>query len=375
MIRQRKVAFFSYDMRVGGAEKMILTLLPRFINAGYSIDLVLIKKAGGFLSDVDPKVILVSLEKEHVSESLLPLIEYFKESKPDIFISNLTHLNIVSILAKIISRAKTKIVVTEHSAITANNLERGGKEAILVFFAKYLYPLANKTIAVSEGAAQNLIAAIKINPKNVMKIYNPIDIDHIHHLAKETNNEPWLAEKSIPVLISIGRLEQEKNFSFLLDVFQTLRKKRKARLIILGEGSERQSLEKQIIANGMQNDVKLLGVKTNPYPYIANADILLCVSKYEGFNITLAESLACGTPVISTNCPYGPAEILDNGTYGQLIPPGDRDGMVNAIIRAIDFPETLPSKEKLAERAHHFSVEKIFSEYQELFSREFFKDL
>ncbi|GAP39839.1 glycosyltransferase [Flexilinea flocculi] len=374
MIKQRKIAFFSYDMRVGGAEKMILTLLPWFINAGYSIDLVLVKKTGAFLTDIDPRVNLISLKKEHVSQSLFPLIRYFKKSKPDVFISNLTHLNIVTIIAKIFSGTCSKIIITEHNTITANNLENGGKESILVFLSKFLYPLADKTVVVSEGAAQNLIDAIRINPNKVQNIYNPIDIDHIHLLAKEQINESWLTEKSIPVLIAVGRLEQQKNFSFLMDVFQTLIKKRKARLLILGEGSERQMLEQQMIAYGIENEVKLPGIKTNPYPYISNADILVCTSKYEGFNITLAESLACGTPVISMNCPYGPAEILDNGTYGQLIPPGDRDGMVDAIIAAIDHPESLPSKEKLMERAKRFSAEKIFSEYQELFLKEFFKD-
>lgn len=374
MIKQRKIAFFSYDMRVGGAEKMILTLLPWFINAGYSIDLVLVKKTGAFLTDIDPRVNLISLKKEHVSQSLFPLIRYFKKSKPDVFISNLTHLNIVTIIAKIFSGTCSKIIITEHNTITANNLENGGKESILVFLSKFLYPLADKTVVVSEGAAQNLIDAIRINPNKVQNIYNPIDIDHIHLLAKEQINESWLTEKSIPVLIAVGRLEQQKNFSFLLNVFQTLIKKRKARLLILGEGSEREALEKQIKVYGIQNEVKLLGIKTNPYPYISNADLLVCTSKYEGFNITLAESLACGTPVISMNCPYGPAEILDNGTYGQLIPLGDRDGMVDAIIAAIDHPESLPSKEKLMERAKRFSAEKIFSEYQELFLKEFFKD-
>lgn len=374
MIKQRKIAFFSYDMRVGGAEKMILTLLPQFIKAGYFIDLVLIKKAGAFLSDIDPRVNIISLKKEHVSQSLIPLIRYFKKSKPDVFISNLTHLNIVTIIAKIFSGTCSKIIITEHNTITANNLENGGKESILVFLSKFLYPLADKTVVVSEGAAQNLIDAIRINPNKVQNIYNPIDIDHIHLLAKEQINESWLTEKSIPVLIAVGRLEQQKNFSFLMDVFQTLIKKRKARLLILGEGSERQMLEQQMIAYGIENEVKLPGIKTNPYPYISNADILVCTSKYEGFNITLAESLACGTPVISMNCPYGPAEILDNGTYGQLISPGDQDGMVNAIIAAIDHPESLPSKEKLMERAKRFSAEKIFSEYQELFLKEFFKD-
>jgi glycosyltransferase involved in cell wall biosynthesis len=374
MIKQRKIAFFSYDMRVGGAEKMILTLLPQFIKAGYFIDLVLIKKAGAFLSDIDPRVNIISLKKEHVSQSLIPLIRYFKKSKPDVFISNLTHLNIVTIIAKFFSGTRSKIIITEHSSITTNNLQKGGKEGILVFLARFLYPLADKTVVVSDGAAQNLIEAIKINPNKVQSIYNPIDMDRIRILSREKIDEFWLTEKSIPVLVAIGRLEQEKNFSFLLNVFQTLTKKRKARLLILGEGSERQMLEQQMIAYGIENDVKLLGIKTNPYPYISNADILVCTSKYEGFNITLAESLACGTPVISLNCPYGPAEILDNGTYGQLISPGDRDGMVNAIIAAIDHPESLPTKEKLMERAKRFSAEKIFSEYQELFLKEFFKD-
>ncbi len=374
MIKQRKIAFFSYDMRVGGAEKMILTLLPWFINAGYSIDLVLVKKTGAFLTDIDQRVNLISLKKEHVGQSLFPLLKYFKKSKPDVFISNLTHLNIVTIIAKFFSGTRSKIIITEHSSITTNNLQKGGKEGILVFLARFLYPLADKTVVVSEGAAQNLIEAIKINPNKVQSIYNPIDMDRIRILSGEKIDEFWLTEKSIPVLIAIGRLEQEKNFSFLLNVFQTLIKKRKVRLLILGEGSERQMLEQQMIAFGIENDVKLLGIKTNPYPYISNADILVCTSKYEGFNITLAESLACGTPVISMNCPYGPAEILDNGTYGQLISPGDQDGMVNAIIAAIDHPESLPSKEKLMERAKRFSAEKIFSEYQELFLKEFFKD-
>jgi len=374
MIKQRKIAFFSYDMRVGGAEKMILTLLPWFINAGYSIDLVLVKKTGAFLTDIDPRVNLISLKKEHVGQSLFPLLKYFKKSKPDVFISNLTHLNIVTIIAKFFSGTRSKIIITEHSSITTNNLQKGGKEGILVFLARFLYPLADKTVVVSEGAAQNLIEAIKINPNKVQSIYNPIDMDRIRILSGEKIDEFWLTEKSIPVLIAIGRLEQEKNFSFLLNVFQTLIKKRKARLLILGEGSEREALEKQIKVYGIQNEVKLPGIKTNPYPYISNADILVCTSKYEGFNITLAESLACGTPVISMNCPYGPAEILDNGTYGQLISPGDQDGMVNAIIAAIDHPESLPSKEKLMERAKRFSAEKIFSEYQELFLKEFFKD-
>jgi len=155
MIKQRKIAFFSYDMRVGGAEKMILTLLPWFINAGYSIDLVLVKKTGAFLTDIDPRVNLISLKKEHVGQSLFPLLKYFKKSKPDVFISNLTHLNIVTIIAKFFSGTRSKIIITEHSSITTNNLQKGGKEGILVFLARFLYPLADKTVVVSEGRSES----------------------------------------------------------------------------------------------------------------------------------------------------------------------------------------------------------------------------
>ncbi|MHC1773251.1 MAG: glycosyltransferase [Flexilinea sp.] len=183
------------------------------------------------------------------------------------------------------------------------------------------------------------------------------------------SHDDWLAKKITPVLLAVGRLEEQKNYGFMLEVFKQVREKRNVRLIILGEGKERSFLENQIRELGLQDFIRMPGIKKNPYSYMANADIMLCTSLYEGFNIALAESLACGTPIISVDCPYGPAEILEDGKYGTLIPMGDSDSMVKAIIEGIDKSDKLPSKERLYQRARDFSVEKIFLDYQELISK------
>ncbi len=365
----KKVAFFSYDLRVGGAEKMVFTLLPEFINAGYLVDLVLIKRSGDLLSDVDSRVNIISLEKDHGSQAVFSLIRYFRKASPDIFISNLTHLNNLSLIARLLSRSKAVLVVIEHSTISINNLGKGGKEGISVRLSRILYPLADKVVVVSKGAARDLIVTLKIDPAKVDVIYNPIDIKAIHKLMDEAVDGDWFTPKTTPVLLAVGRLVKEKNYPFMLEVFKQVRKKRDIRLVILGEGEERPFLENRIRELGLQNSVRMPGIKKNPYSYMAKADIMLCTSVYEGFNIALAESLACGTPVISIDCPYGPAEILEDGKYGILIPMGDSAGMAKAIIEGIDKPEILPSKETLRRRASDFSAGKIFLDYQELISK------
>ena len=365
----KKVAFFSYDLRVGGAEKMVFTLLPEFINAGYLVDLVLVKRSGDLLSEVDSRVNIISLGKDHGSRAVFSLIKYFREASPDIFISNLTHLNNVSLIAKCLSRSGAKLIVTEHSTISINNLKKGGKEGMSVRLSRILYPLADKVVVVSKGSARDLIETLRINPAKVAVIYNPINIDKIHKLMNEENHDDWFIQKTTPVLLAVGRLVKEKNYSFMFEVFKQVREKRSVRLIILGEGEERPFLENRIRELGLQDFIRMPGNKENPYSYMANADIMLCTSLYEGFNIALAESLACGTPIISVDCPYGPAEILEDGKYGTLIPMGDSDSMAKAIIEGIDKSDKLPSKERLYQRARDFSVEKIFLDYQELISK------
>ncbi len=362
----KKIAFFSYDLRIGGAEKMVVTLLPCFAEAGYAVDLVLVNASGPLLQEVDSRVTIVNFRKTHTTQSLFPLINYLKDKKPDVLISNLTHLNNIAILAQRLSRTPTALIVTEHSTISLNNLAKGGKEWLLVQYSRLLYPLADRIIAVSAGAAENLQKTLRVASAKVGVIHNPIDLAAIRRLKEEPAEDPWLADQSIPVLLSVGRLAREKNYPFLLEVFHQVLQTRSARLIILGEGYERPVLEQKIRDLDLQNAVRLPGATLNPYPFMKRANIVLCTSDYEGFNIALAEALACGTPVISVDCPHGPAEILDHGKYGTLIPLGRKDRMVEAILSELDKPANLAAREILVQRAAFFSVDKVFMDYDQM---------
>ncbi len=362
--RMKRIAFFSYDLRIGGAEKMVVTLLPKFADAGYLVDLVLVNQGGELLSQADPRVNIVNLGKSHSASALFPLISYLRKNSPDVLISNLTHLNNVAILARRLSGASAMLIATEHSTISLNNLAKGGKERWLVQISRLLYPSADKIIVVSAGAAKDLQETLKISAGKIGVIHNPIHPEQIRRLKEEPVDDPWLSDKTIPLLLSVGRLAKEKNYPFMLDVFRQVTEKRKVRLMILGEGEERPVLEQMVRDLRLADVVRMPGSIRNPYPYMAHAAIMLCTSHYEGFNIALAEALACGTPVISVDCPHGPAEILDNGRYGTLIPIGEKDRMAEAIIRGLEHPETLPSPTVLQQRAEIFSVDKVFADYQ-----------
>ena len=362
----KKVAFLSYDFRIGGAEKTVVNLIPQFLNAGYAVDLILLQQSGAFLEKLDSRTNIISLNKAHVSNCIPAMTSVFRSEKPDVIISSQTHINIAAILAKKLSGSDARLILTEQNTISVNNQAKGGKEGLLVRIAAKLYPFADDIVVVSKGAAKDLVRTIHVNPVKVHTIYNPIDIQEISSACKLQPDEPWCENRTSPLLIAIGRLEPQKNFSFLLDVFDDVRKKQDCRLIILGEGTERPALEAKAAALGISDHLRMPGAKKNPYQYIAHSDIMLCTSLYEGFNIAVAESLACGTPVISVDCPYGPGEILDGGKFGILTPPGDKNALVHAVIQAIDDRSVLPDKVTLIKRASVFSAEEIFKAYDAL---------
>ena len=361
-----QIAFLSYDMSIGGAERMITVLIRQFIREGFPVDLVLVKKNGTFLQDIDPQARVISLNQEHIRNSISGLTKYLSEEKPSVVISSLTHINLAAVIARKRAKSNTKLILIEHNTISRNNLAQGIKEKILTLLAHHYYPKADRIVVVSKGSARDLEDTLRIPSAQIIPIYNPLDLAEINRKKEETPDHQWLQNKDKPVLLAVGRLTKAKNFSFLLDVFAEVVKNFDCKLIILGDGEERGNLEKQIRQLNLENSVDMPGFKSNPYPYLANADILLCSSEYEGFNLTIAESLACGTPVISVDCPHGPAEILVNGKYGKLTPVGDLQAMENAILETLADPPDGERKKELRSRANDFSAENIFSQYYNL---------
>jgi len=237
-----------------------------------------------------------------------------------------------------------------------------------------LYSRAKAIVAVSHGVADDFKKTFKFSESNLYVVYNPVDISNIREKAKDVAEHHWFKKKGTSIIIGVGRLTFQKNFSTLIRAFALLRQRlridtvgiqsrKDVKLIILGEGEKRKELEKLIKDLGLQKDVDMPGFVDNPYAYLAQADVFVLSSKFEGFGNVLVESMACGIPIVSTDCPSSPAEILENGKYGKLVPVDDVEALAKAIVETLDNPI---SQEILKERASHFSVEKAVEKYLEL---------
>ena len=162
----------------------------------------------------------------------------------------------------------------------------------------------------------------------------------------------WFADGAPPVLLGAGKFKPQKDLSTLIRAFAMIRASRPARLIILGEGPQRKTLQALCTELGVLEDVAFPGFVDNPFAYMARSKVFVLSSAWEGFGMVLAEAMACGCPVVSTDCPSGPAEILEDGRYGPLVPVSDPEKMSAAIASTLDDP--LPV-ETLRQRAAVFS--------------------
>jgi glycosyltransferase involved in cell wall biosynthesis len=211
--------------------------------------------------------------------------------------------------------------------------------------AQWFYPWADAVTAVSEGVAVDLVRAAKLSPSHVQVIYNPIVTPDLQKKSESLLEHPWFRTGEPPVVLGVGRLTAQKAFSVLIEAFAKVRKSQPARLLILGEGEERPMLEALTKELGIEQDVNLPGFVSNPYSYMAHAALFVLSSRWEGLPTVLVEAMSLRTPVIATDCPSGPREILRNGQYGQLVPVDDPGALALAIQNFLTDRGTCPEEE------------------------------
>lgn len=352
-----KISFLLPNLRGAGVEKVVITLANEMCSRGLDIDLILLKKHGVNLTYLNKNINIIELNKNRAFSALPKLVDYFKKNDT-YMISCYNHLSVIAIFAKFLSRNKnSKVFAWEHNNLTEiTKIQRPYKSKIMIKLMSWLYPKAEGVIAVSHGIATDLKKYINCDIK---VLYNPVITADISKLSKDFPECTWLINKEKPVFIAIGRLEPQKNFSFLLQAFALALEQIDARLIIIGEGSLQQQLESEIISLNIQNKCKLLGYKSNPYSYLANSDVFILSSIFEGLPTVLIEALECNTNIISTDCPSGPAEILENGKWGVLIPVNDIQALSKAMIDIIQKKPNL----NLRERAKLFKVDSITTDF------------
>ena len=362
---KKHIALFIPSLRGGGAER-VTYILANGIAAekGWRVDLVLAKAEGAYLSDVNPRVRIVDLNASRTIFALPKLIRYLQREKPDHLLSALNHANVIVLVARWLSLRPIQISVVEHNTLSKEqptNLR--GK--LTPFLMRLCYPFADNIIAVSQNAADDLAITLGLPKDKIQTIYNPIFDDTLLEKSNEEITEPLLIDHKTPKILAVGRLTKQKDYPTLLKAFQILRNKQQATLIILGDGELRDKLDAQVKAMELQNDVHLPGFVSNPYKWMRNCDVFVLSSLWEGLPTVLVEAMACGIPVVSTNCKSGPAEILENGKYGALVPVSDYQALAEALEQAL-AQERTNYLDYLKEK---FSQGKIVEEYCKLFTQ------
>ena len=370
----------------------MLHLAKAFAALGHQVDLLLCETKGAFLDTVPPTIKIIDLKPTSswmsrllilagnptlILALLLPILfakkppktirylsdltAYLVREQPDALLSAKTHANLVAIWAKTHASSQTRVVISERSTMsTVMQNSRKWRWRFAQPLIQKVYPKADLITAVSEGVADDVSSCAGLSPACVTTIHNPILTDHINAQASLHVSHPWIETDTIPIILGVGRLVPAKDFSTLVKAFARIHSIRPARLIILGEGRERLTLENLAKDLGVASDFSLPGFASNPYAYMSRATVFVLSSLLEGLPNALIEALACGCPVVSTNCRSGPQEILANGDFGALVPVGDDHAMANAILSTIEQP---PKREQLLARAAEFDIDTITKQY------------
>ncbi|MDJ0807921.1 MAG: glycosyltransferase [Gammaproteobacteria bacterium] len=323
----------------GGVERMLLNLVNAFAARGLKIHLVLIRTRSRHLDEIDPTVQVIELGSRHTVTSLLPLIRYLRTTRPARMLVAKDRAGRLAVLARLLAGIETRIVVRLGTNLTAALAHRSQlKRWLRGLPIRLLYPQIDQIIAVSTGVKQDILAVSGIDSERVSVVRNPVLTPRLPELAHQAPPHPWLSDPQIPVILGAGRLTIQKDFATLMRAFAKLRETHVCRLIILGDGRQKESLQQLATELGVLKDMALPGFSNNPYAYMARCSLFVLSSRWEGSPNVLTEAMALGRPVVATDCPSGPAEILQGGRVAPLVPVGDWRALASAMARILDTP-------------------------------------
>ncbi|MDG5786704.1 glycosyltransferase [Evansella sp. AB-P1] len=368
-MKKIKVLFFIYQMGAGGAARTLLNIINNLDRSRFSPKLVTLNFDGSYETELREDVEFIKLETRRLSKSISSLANIIKEKEIDVVFSTIPRVNTIAIIANKLSFSKAKSVIRE-----ADNLGGTFRENMQLLGFGTIYKLSNQIVSLSEGVKENLVTKYKVKPKDIEVIYNPVDLEHIHekidngHLAQE---HKAFFETGDKVIVTAGRLVEQKDQKTLLEAFAKVNDQIKSQLVILGEGPLKDALIKQATDLKIRDRVHFVGFQSNPYIYFHHADLFVLSSIHEGFSHVIAEALATGTPVVSTDCKSGPAEVLDNGEFGSLCEVGNATDLAEKMRDVLQLNNENRDAliKKGYERAQHFDAKEIVKQYEQVFLR------
>lgn len=367
----KKIALLVPCLGGGGAERMMANLTKGLADREFDIDLVLFRKEGIHLNIIPPSVNIIDLKIDRALFSFWKISRYLKKNKPDAMISTLSRVNIAAVIAKKITGVRTRIILREANTFSIyTKISSGLADKLIYYSARIFYRWADKIVAVSGGVADDLLAELKLEESKVRVIYNPVVDEDLFNKAAEKPELEYFVNKTCPVIMAAGRIAPQKDFPTLIKAFNEVLKEKKCNLVIFGSANveeggspkEFETVESLINEFGIKDKVFFPGYEKNIFRYFKNADLFVLSSQAEGLPGVLIQAIACGCPVVSTDCPSGPSEVLDNGKYGSLVKVGDYKSLANEMLKTLENPL---KPEVLIERSKDFSTDKSVNQYLE----------
>lgn len=371
-----KISFLIPVLKGGGAERNIINLVTNLDRDKYHVSIIAGNIAEDFKDIFVSDISIINLHCRNIINLFFKLKKHLLINKPEILVSALPHINTLSLMAKSFFKINTKIVLTEHT--TFSLLSSTARSFFRRFIAKFIlpllmrifYPKAQAIICVSEGVKEDLSSVVG-SLRTMRVIYNPVVDENIYLLAKESlERDGQIFDKKVSIIIAVGRLVKAKDYPNLFKAFKIVKDNIEVHLVILGEGPEEKSLKKLSFDLGISSNISFLGFKKNPYKYMANSSVFVLSSSREGFGNVIVEAMACGVPVIATDCKSGPKEIIENNINGILVSQKDESALADAILKVLkdsDLAKKLSVQGR--KRAEYFSIKKSATSYSDVFQQ------
>ena len=356
------VALFVGSLEGGGAERAMLDIGRGLAERGLVVDLVLMRSTGPYLEDVPDSVRVVALNTRRPLATLVALVKYLFYRRPNLLLSTLTSCNVAALLARVALAGRLPVIVRRASLFSMDYATRPFRGRVLLAVERALWPFADAVVANSSAVAVDVKRiAPRVSPR-VRVIRNPVVWPDLSVRAAEPVDHPWMCDARVPVVLAAGGLRRVKDHATLLRAFALVTGERTVRLVIIGDGAERDRLAELACELGIASNVELPGFQHNPFAWMARARVFVMSSIFEGAPNALVQAMACGTTVVSTDCPGGTREILGDGAWGALTPVGDHRALATAISEALDNPL---APKALIGRANDFSAEASISAYED----------
>ncbi|WP_085909934.1 glycosyltransferase [Kiloniella majae] len=355
-----KIICFLSDLDGGGAQRTMVNIVNELAGDNELEVLFVVAHARGpAIKWVAGHVNLINLSCSRVKEALIPLSFIIRKNKPDVVFSTMLDANIVAVLAARLSGHNPKLIVRE----TNSQRARGDLGFFRKMLCRWAYRRSDSVIALSHGVAEEVRYDCRLSGDNLITIPNPVDIVKLKEQAEVSRNDIPPFVKDGPTIICIGRLTCQKGFDLLLTAFAKL--EMHASLVLLGEGPDRDLLSSQAENLGISDRVLMPGFVESPADWLAHSDLFVLSSRWEGFGHVIVEAMACGLPVVATDCPHGPRDIISNNESGLLVPIEDPillAGAIDKILKDKGLSERLSRSSLL--RAKDFEVSHVAKIYK-----------